>query len=106
MVTREQQAVFEQGQAQVVGGMARGVQHLEAVLAHFQNFAVRQCAVGCELALRVGSASRGQAQNGRQAQRRSLAQSLQRLSAGRVIGVRMGANDVANLATGGAPNFF
>ena len=65
----------------MVGRMARGEQHFEAVIAYLQNFFVGQFTVGLELALGVGRAGRRQTQNGRYATCLACAHGLQRLCA-------------------------
>ena len=54
MVAREQQAVFDQHQAQVVGRMAGCVQHLQGVLGQLELLAMGQGPVRGELTAGVG----------------------------------------------------
>ena len=111
MVTREQQAVFQQQQAQVVGGVARGVNHQQGVgdralqppARQGQALAIGQCAVGHKVVRGTRGGRRGQAHNGRSSAPRLHTQLLELGRARGVVRVRVGADDEAHIATGSAP---
>ena len=101
MVATEQQAVFFQHQAQVVGRVAGGVEHAQGMgvfgVLQDQAFAIGQFAVGGELAGSPGRGCRGQTQDGR-AVSAGFAQGLQHGCARRMVGMRMGADDHVDVA--------
>ena len=104
MVAAEQQAVFFQHQAQVVGRVARRVDGAQAVgytaaLEH-QTLAIGELALRGKAAVGPRGVGAGQAQDGR-AVAVGIAQRLQGCRARRVVGVGMGADDEAHIALGG-----
>ena len=104
MVAAEQQAVFFQHQAQVVGRVARRVDGAQAVgdaatLQH-QTLAIGEFAFGAKAAVGPGRVGAGQPQDGRVVAV-GLAQRLQGRRARRVVGVGMGAHNEAHIAMGG-----
>jgi len=119
VVAAEQQAVAFEQQAQVVGGVAGRVQDAQPQrrrapvgVGQLQHLAIVQGAVGAEKTVLARRGGAGQAQNRRDWRRRVrwalrrralAAQRLQRQGGGRVVGVRVRADDGAKLAGGGLP---